>query len=104
MTLVEVTYELERPLESEQLRRLGEFANTYGLRRFHVDEEKNLLRFEYDASRLHEAEVLAAVRSAAIPVAPERTIPPGGLDYTGEFKDFAWPTAGLSPVNQKSAG
>jgi hypothetical protein len=28
-------------------------------------------------------------------------IPPGGFDDTCEFKDFAWPTTGLSPVNAK---
>ncbi|HMD32310.1 MAG TPA: hypothetical protein VKG84_10405 [Candidatus Acidoferrales bacterium] len=68
MTLVEVTYELEAPLKKEQLWRLGEFANTYGLRRFHVDEEKNLVRFEYDASRLREAQVEHVLRAEKIPV------------------------------------
>jgi hypothetical protein len=68
MTLVEVTYELARPLKPEQFRRLGEFANTYGLRRFHVDEEKNLLRFEYDASRLRESQVEHVLRAEKIAV------------------------------------
>jgi hypothetical protein len=68
MTLVEVTYELERPLSAEQMRRLGEFANTYGLRRFHVDEEKHLLRFEYDASRLRESQVEHVLRAENIAV------------------------------------
>jgi hypothetical protein len=57
MTLVEVTYELPAPLRNDQLRALGDFANTYGLRRFRVDETKRLLSFEYDASRLRETEV-----------------------------------------------
>ncbi|HUK51839.1 MAG TPA: hypothetical protein VL099_00960 [Candidatus Binatia bacterium] len=68
MTLVDVTYELERPLSTEQFRRLGEFANTYGLRRFHVDEQKNLLRFEYDASRLRETQVEHVLRSENIAI------------------------------------
>jgi hypothetical protein len=68
MTLVEVTYELEAPLGMEQLRRLGEFANTYGLRRFHVDEAKGLLRFEYDASRLRETQVEHVLRMENIAV------------------------------------
>ena len=68
MTLVEVTYELESPLKTEQLRRLGEFANTYGLRRFHFDEQKLHLRFEYDASRLRETQVEHVLRSDKIPV------------------------------------
>jgi hypothetical protein len=66
MTLVEVTYELERPLTPEQFRRLGEFANTYGLRSFHVDEQKNRLRFEYDASRLRETQVEHVLRAENI--------------------------------------
>ena len=68
MTLVEVTYQVQSPLTPEQLRRLGEFANTYGLRRFRVDESKNQLSFEYDASRLRETEVAHVLRHARIAV------------------------------------
>jgi hypothetical protein len=68
MTLVEVTYELQSPLYPEQLRTLGLFANTYGLRRFRVDEQTNRLSFEYDASRLKESEVAHVLRMARIPV------------------------------------
>ncbi len=68
MTLVEVTYELQSPLTQEQLRHLGGFANTYGLRRFRVDEVKNQLSFEYDASRLHETQVVHALGQARIAV------------------------------------
>src|SRR5258707_13995128 len=49
MTLVEITYELQSPLTEEQLRRLGQFANTYGLRSFRLDDSKKQLSFEYDA-------------------------------------------------------
>jgi hypothetical protein len=68
MTLVELTYELQSPLSQEQLRSLGEFANTYGLRRFHVDEAKNQLSFEYDASRLRETQVAHVLSQARIAV------------------------------------
>ena len=68
MTLVEVTYELQGPLRPEQLRALGQFANTYGLRRFRVDDHLNTLSFEYDASRLKETEVAHVLRKARIPV------------------------------------
>jgi hypothetical protein len=68
MTLMEITYELQSPLQPEQLRALGNFANTYGLRRFHVDETTNRLSFEYDASRLKETEVEHVLRQANIPV------------------------------------
>ena len=68
MTLVEITYNLQSPLSQDQLRSLGEFANTYGLRRFRVDEAKNQLSFEYDASRLKETEVAHVLRQARIAV------------------------------------
>jgi hypothetical protein len=68
MTLVEVTYELQSPLSQDQLRSLGSFANTYGLRRFRVDDAKNQLSFEYDASRLRETEVAHVLRHARITV------------------------------------
>jgi hypothetical protein len=65
---MEITYQLQSPLEPEQLRALGSFANTYGLRRFRVDEKNNRLSFEYDASRLRETEVAHVLREARIPV------------------------------------
>jgi hypothetical protein len=68
MTLMEITYELQSPLQPEQLRALGSFANTYGLRRFRLDENTNRLSFEYDASRLKETEVEHVLREARIPV------------------------------------
>jgi hypothetical protein len=68
MTLVEVTYELQSPLGSEELRRLGEFANTYGLRSFRVDDANRRLSFEYDASRLRETQVAHVLRVARIAV------------------------------------
>jgi len=69
MTLVEITYELQSPLTEEQLRRLGQFANTYGLRSFRVDGSKNQLSFEYDASRLRETQVAHVLGQARIAVA-----------------------------------
>lgn len=68
MTLVEITYELQSPLSQQQLERLGEFANTYGLRRFRVDEDKKHLSFEYDASRLRETQVAHVLSQASIAV------------------------------------
>jgi hypothetical protein len=68
MTLVEITYELQSPLTEDQLGYLGEFANTYGLRRFRVDETKKLLTFEYDASRLRETQVEHVLAQARIAV------------------------------------
>ena len=69
MTLVEVTYELQSPLSDEQWRHLGAFANTYGLRRFRLDDSRKQLSFEYDASRLRETQVAHALGQARIAVA-----------------------------------
>ena len=98
MTFLNTRYKLLRELRPTELRRLSNVATVYGIRG--LSFEGNELLVEYDASRIHEAEVLAAIRSAAIPVAAEKSIPLGGFDYTGEFKDFAWPRTGLSPVNE----
>jgi len=68
MTLVEVTYELQSPLTEEQLRQLGQFANTYGLRSFRIDEATKCLSFEYDASRLRETQVAHVLGQARIAV------------------------------------
>jgi len=68
MTLLEITYELQSPLSLEQMNRLGEFANTYGLRRFQIDEQQNRLTFEYDASRLRETQVAHVLGQAGIAV------------------------------------
>ncbi len=68
MTLVEVTYELQSPLTEEQLRYLGDFANTYGLRSFRLDETKKILSFDYDASRLRETQITHVLGQAKIAV------------------------------------
>ena len=68
MTLVEITYELQSPLRTDQLYKLGEFANTYGLRNFQLDETRTHISFEYDASRLKETEVANVLKSFTIPV------------------------------------
>jgi len=73
MTLLEITYELHSPLSYEQLQRLREFANLYGLRRFHVDDAGKTLTFEYDASRLRETQVAHALAQAGIPIVQRQT-------------------------------
>jgi len=68
MTFMTITYELQEPLKAEQFRALGQFANTYGLQKFHFDEKTNRLHFDYDASRLKETVVEHVLRAARIPV------------------------------------
>jgi hypothetical protein len=75
MTLVEVTYNLHSSLSDAQLARLGEFSNTYGLRKIRVDEAKNLVSLEYDASRLRETQVAHVLGQAGISVSRQASEP-----------------------------
>jgi len=99
MTFLTTRYHLKRNLSSKDFERLHSLSTVYGIRGLSFDGP--LLVVEYDASRIHEAEVLAHVLQAGIPVEPEKPIAPGSFDYAGEFRDFAWPTQGLSPANRK---
>jgi hypothetical protein len=99
MTFLTTHYQLERELTSKDLENLDRLYTVYGIRRLSIDGP--VLMVEYDASRLHEAEVLAKVRGIGVAADPKKPIPEGSFDYTGEFRDFAWPTQGLSPANDK---
>jgi len=99
MTFLITRYCLKQTLAPKDFQKLSDLSTVYGIRGLSIDGQD--LVVEYDASRIHEAEVLAEVRKAGTAVEPERPIPLGGFDYTGEFQDFAWPTQGLSPANQK---
>ena len=99
MTFLTTRYRLNRELTTGEIERTASLSTIYGIRG--VDFQDHDLVIEYDASRIHEAEVLASVRGAGLPVKAEKPIPLGGFDYTGEFKDYAWPTTGVSPANQK---
>lgn len=91
-------YQLSQSPTPKELEHVSRLSTTYGIRGIALEGQD--LMIEYDASRIHEAEILAAVRRAGISIAPGEPIPLGGFDHTGEFKDFAWPTKGLSPVNK----
>jgi hypothetical protein len=99
MTFLKTRFHLTRTLAEKDLKGFGRLTAVYGVRGLALDG--NDLVVEYDASRVHEAEVLSEVRKFGLPVAPREPIPSGAFDYTGEFKDYAWPTTGLSPFNQK---
>ncbi|HEY6127593.1 MAG TPA: hypothetical protein VIW23_05360 [Candidatus Acidoferrum sp.] len=65
---MEIKYELASPLTLEQLTQLSEFANTYGLRKFRLNDAKTELSFEYDASRLRETQVQHVLGQAKIAI------------------------------------
>jgi hypothetical protein len=98
MTFLKTCFRLTRALATKDFEKFSRLSSVYGIRGLAMDRDN--LVVEYDASRIHEAEALAALRGVGLPVAPNRPIPPGAFDYTGEFKDFAWPLSGLSPANQ----
>jgi hypothetical protein len=100
MTFLKTRYTVKKELTAKDFEHLSRLSTVYGIRGLSFEGQDLLV--EYDASRIHEAEVLARVRGTGIPVEPLQPIPPGGYDHTGEFHDFAWPTEGLSPVNQKA--
>ena len=95
MTFLTTRYKLAKPPDYE---RLSGLSTMYGIRSISIEGQD--LVVEYDASRIHEAEVLGTIRRLGVGVEPLQPIPSGGFDYTGEFKDFAWPTTGISPVNR----
>jgi hypothetical protein len=98
MTFLTTRYHLSKAPTPKELEHLSRLSTVYGIRGI-AFEGQNLI-IEYDASRIHEAEVLAAVRQVGISVVPPKPIPLGGYDQTGEYRDFAWPTKGLSRVNK----
>ncbi len=98
MTFLTTRYRLSKAPTPKDFERLSRLSTVYGIRG--IAQEGQDLIIEYDASRIHEAQILAAVRHSGISIAPVEPIPLGGFDHTGEFKDFAWPTKGLSPVNK----
>jgi len=100
MTFLKTHYRLVRPLTSRDFSKLSRLSTVYGIRGLDVEGER--LVVDYDASRIHEAEVLAAVRARGISAELEQPIPPGAFDHSGEFRDFAWPIQGLSPANTKT--
>jgi len=99
MTFLTTRFRLDRNLNAKDCESLRGLDTVYGIRGISIDGPYLVL--EYDASRIHEAEALAQVRQAGVAVEPEKPIAPGSFDYTGEFRDFAWPIEGLSPANQK---
>ncbi len=87
MTLLEITYNLHSSLSNEQLASLGNFSNTYGLRKIRVDEHKNTISLEYDASRLRETQVAQVLGQA-------------GISVSRQPSDSLAPTWKESPLNQ----
>ena len=70
MTKVQMRFRLERPLDEEQLARIGDAYSIYGIQRIQIAPTFDGLTVEYDATRLRPAEVESALASAGIPIRP----------------------------------
>ena len=99
MTFLTTRLHLLKTPTLKDFEKLHRLSTLYGIRGLSIEGEDLVL--EYDGSRMHEAEVLASVRQVGVAADPVHPLPLGGFDYAGQFKDYAWPMTGLSPVNQK---
>lgn len=68
MTKVQVHYVLERPLTDEQAEGIALVHGVYGIARVWVDPALDSVTVDFDASRLSEREVEAALVRNGIPV------------------------------------
>jgi hypothetical protein len=67
MTKVEIQFDVDRPLASEELERIADSHAIYGMLRLAPGPGEGKLTVEYDASRLTAADVEAALRRAGVP-------------------------------------
>jgi hypothetical protein len=72
MTFLKTRFRLSRALRESDLKKFGTLSAVYGIRGLAVDG--NDLVVDYDASRVHEAEVLSEVLKLGLPVAPREPI------------------------------
>lgn len=68
MTAVEITFRYQGRLRPEFLARTKEQHGYFGIRRIQLDESRNLVTVEYDATRLDEKGVEAVLRQVGVPV------------------------------------
>lgn len=68
MTKVQVQFRVLQPPDSAAIKKLADTSSLYGILRLQLDTEA--LTVEYDASRLRETDVEAALRHAGIDVQP----------------------------------
>lgn len=68
MTYLEVHYRFRSQPAAPVLRRLADLRGYYGIARLSLDEERDQIRVEYDASRLKENDVLHLLRLAGLDV------------------------------------
>ena len=70
MTKVDAQFKLTKPLDEETVRRLSDTSSLYGILRLQLGPEHDKLTVEYDATRLLEKDVEAALKRAGVAVQP----------------------------------
>jgi hypothetical protein len=68
MTQLEVAYHYESRPGEKTMRALAGMREVYGIRRITFDEKEQIVRVEFDASRLKEPVIAGLLREAGIDV------------------------------------
>jgi len=68
MTTVDVSFKYAVPPGERQVQALAAAREVYGIRALRFDEQKQIVRVEYDASRLNEAVVESLLRQAGLDI------------------------------------
>ena len=66
MTQLDVAFRYGTPPGENELRALTYARDVYGVRKIDFDEEQQIVRVEYDASRLNEETIAALLRRAGM--------------------------------------
>ena len=66
MTKVQAQFKLLKPLDADMTRRLANTSSLYGILRLQLDADHNGLTVEYDATRLKEQDIEAALKRAGV--------------------------------------
>jgi hypothetical protein len=77
MTTLEVLYRYETEPSVLAVQALTSAREVYGIRRLTIERAAQVLRIEYDATRLNAATVARMVREAGVEIAEE--LPPAAL-------------------------
>ena len=70
MTKIQAQFKLAKPLDVETSKRLADTSALYGILGLHLDATQDGLTVEYDATRLKEKDVEAALKRAGVAVQP----------------------------------
>jgi len=66
MTQLEVAYRYGTPPDANSMRALDSLREVYGIRRISFDQADNVMRVEFDASRMKEPVIAGLLRWAGI--------------------------------------